>query len=351
MPKAGQTEIMNDEGERYKYTGQRQEVSIGLYYYGARYYDPDVGRFITEDTYRGELVDPQSQNVYIYTLNNPLKYVDPTGNYPIYKKKCTGVVVTFKDKGSSFFFARNENKKKHAKVDNAYENAINQELKAMKFEYEKYDIYFPANWIYDTFGTPSTFKGIQNVRLKDYYGFELGDIESDYEYFKEELNQSYPIEGDFESFMKGQLDIDSSGVVKRLTNHLVNTNTIEKKVGETINGAIKVKSIISSVKSMKENIDTIRYDPDEASMYMLDYVLTLPSEEANNYFKQFKTFSFEPIKNYGLDEAANKMHTIIQGRTLVDQAEMSYFFKEFIEASEYSMNMIMDSIDIITTLK
>ncbi|MFW6016292.1 MAG: hypothetical protein ACOCRK_07620, partial [bacterium] len=36
--------------------------------------------FITEDSYRGELVDPQSQNVYIYVMNNPIKYVDPTGH-------------------------------------------------------------------------------------------------------------------------------------------------------------------------------------------------------------------------------------------------------------------------------
>ena len=65
----------------YKYTGQRQVKGIGLYYYNARFYDPEIGRFIREDSYDGELDNPQSQNIYIYVMNNPLKYVDPTGNY------------------------------------------------------------------------------------------------------------------------------------------------------------------------------------------------------------------------------------------------------------------------------
>ena len=68
----------------YKFTGQRQVEGIGLYYYGARFYDPALGRFITEDTYPGEMIDPQTQNLYIYTINNPLKYIDPTGHYIVH---------------------------------------------------------------------------------------------------------------------------------------------------------------------------------------------------------------------------------------------------------------------------
>lgn len=70
LPRIGQTEIVDEEAGGYKYTGQREVVSIGLYYYGARYYDPSIGRFITEDTYLGELDNPQSQNIYIYVMNN-----------------------------------------------------------------------------------------------------------------------------------------------------------------------------------------------------------------------------------------------------------------------------------------
>jgi RHS repeat-associated protein len=62
-----------------KFTGQQLD-STGLYYYGARYYDPGIGRFISADTIVQRIVDPQTLNRYSYCSNNPLKYVDPTGH-------------------------------------------------------------------------------------------------------------------------------------------------------------------------------------------------------------------------------------------------------------------------------
>jgi RHS repeat-associated protein len=63
------------------FTGQRLD-STGLYYYGARYYDPQIGRFISPDTIVPDPANPQSLNRYSYCLNNPLKYTDPTGHWP-----------------------------------------------------------------------------------------------------------------------------------------------------------------------------------------------------------------------------------------------------------------------------
>lgn len=63
-----------------KFTGQRLD-STGLYYYGARYYDADIGRFIGPDTIVPSPANPQSLNRYSYCLNNPLKYTDPSGHY------------------------------------------------------------------------------------------------------------------------------------------------------------------------------------------------------------------------------------------------------------------------------
>ena len=65
----------------YKFTGQRLDDSTGLYYYGARYYDPVLGRFISADTLVPEPGNPQALNRYAYGLNNPLKYTDPTGHW------------------------------------------------------------------------------------------------------------------------------------------------------------------------------------------------------------------------------------------------------------------------------
>jgi uncharacterized protein RhaS with RHS repeats len=51
-----------------------------LYDYNARYYDPTVGRFVSADSIVPGAGNPQSLNRYSYTLNNPLKYTDPTGH-------------------------------------------------------------------------------------------------------------------------------------------------------------------------------------------------------------------------------------------------------------------------------
>ena len=66
----------------YGFTGKDLD-STGLYYFAARYYDPTVGRFVTEDTWEGRFHQPASQNRYVYVLNNPLRYVDPTGHWDV----------------------------------------------------------------------------------------------------------------------------------------------------------------------------------------------------------------------------------------------------------------------------
>lgn len=65
----------------YLYTGQERDEETGLMYYGARYYDSQVGRFMAVDPWEGDLKDPQSLNKYSYVRNNPMKYVDPTGEF------------------------------------------------------------------------------------------------------------------------------------------------------------------------------------------------------------------------------------------------------------------------------
>lgn len=64
----------------YKFTGKPLDQESGLYYYGARYYNPSIGRFTTPDVLRGDLSNPLSLNRYTYVRNNPLRYIDPTGN-------------------------------------------------------------------------------------------------------------------------------------------------------------------------------------------------------------------------------------------------------------------------------
>ena len=73
-------ESVNEVGNNKLKYNAKEEDATGLIYYGARYYNPKIGRFITADTVKGSLIDTQSQNRYVYVKNNPLKYIDPRGS-------------------------------------------------------------------------------------------------------------------------------------------------------------------------------------------------------------------------------------------------------------------------------
>ncbi|MEO2078270.1 MAG: DNRLRE domain-containing protein [Bacillus sp. (in: firmicutes)] len=76
----GSSTFLND----VKFTGAIEDTSTGLYYMNARHYNPDTGRFISQDTYKGTASDPWSQHLYTYTTNNPINFIDPSGFIPLY---------------------------------------------------------------------------------------------------------------------------------------------------------------------------------------------------------------------------------------------------------------------------
>jgi len=62
------------------FTGHEHDSETGLIYMKARFYDPDVGRFLSQDTYLGNNSAPPSLNRYLYAYNNPNLYIDPDGH-------------------------------------------------------------------------------------------------------------------------------------------------------------------------------------------------------------------------------------------------------------------------------
>lgn len=64
---------------KHRYTGQEADDSTALYYYNARYYDPQIGRFVSADPTVQHPTDPQDLNRYAYARNNPVMFNDPTG--------------------------------------------------------------------------------------------------------------------------------------------------------------------------------------------------------------------------------------------------------------------------------
>src|SRR5207249_2912320 len=62
----------------FQYTARESDTETGLYYYRARYYDPNPGRFLREDPIRFE----GGVNFYPYVKNSPVQYSDPFGLLP-----------------------------------------------------------------------------------------------------------------------------------------------------------------------------------------------------------------------------------------------------------------------------
>jgi len=64
------------------YTGHEMDDETGLINMNARVYDPLIGRFMSADPVLPDAGNMQAFNRYSYVINNPLVYVDPTGNMP-----------------------------------------------------------------------------------------------------------------------------------------------------------------------------------------------------------------------------------------------------------------------------
>ncbi len=63
----------------YKYCGEEFDEETGLIFLRNRYYDPEIGRFISKDPHSGKLDRPATLNPYCYVENNPINFVDPWG--------------------------------------------------------------------------------------------------------------------------------------------------------------------------------------------------------------------------------------------------------------------------------
>ena len=79
---------------RFKFNGQQYDPISQQYYLRARYYNPVIGRFTQEDTYRGD-----GLNLYAYCRNNPVYYADPSGH------SCDNKDTNQKQSGGSESFA------------------------------------------------------------------------------------------------------------------------------------------------------------------------------------------------------------------------------------------------------
>ncbi len=73
--------IDKNDTNAFRYCGEYFDSESGTIYLRARYYDPEIGRFISRDSFVGKNEDPLSLNLYTYCANNPIVNIDPTGHF------------------------------------------------------------------------------------------------------------------------------------------------------------------------------------------------------------------------------------------------------------------------------
>ncbi|MDE5776597.1 MAG: RHS repeat-associated core domain-containing protein, partial [Treponemataceae bacterium] len=122
----------------YKFTAKELDKETGLYYYGARYLDPKYSRWISTDPALGEyipkvggdnsklpsggLFNTASFNLFNYSNNNPVKYVDPDGENPVIAIAVyTGYKMLPKQDGSGFLYFDNTQPQRTGGYHNFYE--------------------------------------------------------------------------------------------------------------------------------------------------------------------------------------------------------------------------------------
>jgi RHS repeat-associated protein len=71
---------LDASANRFGFTGYLFDQETDLYWAKARFYDPEYGRFTSQDSVLGEVDEPPSLHRYFYGYANPLRYIDPTGH-------------------------------------------------------------------------------------------------------------------------------------------------------------------------------------------------------------------------------------------------------------------------------
>ncbi len=141
-----QSAVLADFFNPWQFASKRFDPELGLIYFGRRYYDPRLGRWLTTDP--AGFVD--STNLYQYVFNNPFRYTDPDGQFviaiPLVALTVKTLVVALaaaylahelekQDRHSHSSFARNFNAVAHQIVQNiggVSQYGLNKALDAKK---------------------------------------------------------------------------------------------------------------------------------------------------------------------------------------------------------------------------
>jgi RHS repeat-associated protein len=92
----------------YLFTGEQYDPNAGFYYLRARYYNSENGRFLTRDTWQGNMFEQITLHSYFYCNVNPVMYTDPSGKFSLNElATATDVILTLHGITSGFYNAIN----------------------------------------------------------------------------------------------------------------------------------------------------------------------------------------------------------------------------------------------------
>ncbi|WP_228486486.1 RHS repeat-associated core domain-containing protein [Paludibaculum fermentans] len=116
---------MYDSGRGSHSTGKERDAETGLDYFGARYFSGAQGRFTSPDAPFADQdpADPQSWNLYTYARNNPLVFVDPSGQYVCGSSMSEQQCKDFETSRQSAQASANAVKDKYGAGSSQYKNA------------------------------------------------------------------------------------------------------------------------------------------------------------------------------------------------------------------------------------
>ncbi len=77
----------------YQFTGAELDPTSGLYHMGARFYDPTIGRWLSEEPVQDQHFNPRALNFYAYAWNGPTGLVDRNGAWPMPPNLLLGISV------------------------------------------------------------------------------------------------------------------------------------------------------------------------------------------------------------------------------------------------------------------
>ena len=255
----------------------------------------------------------------MYVGNNPLRYIDPTGNRWV---DTTVVVIGFTDNSIMTFSAMNIDPQGLTRVYNALLNARMQELNVARFRCEVYH----ENFIERAFKKAFSFFGfeiggsrVRNIELMQSYGHDIFQLPAD---------KNRDLGADIAAFMLNQAGIGTYEIADKLVEKMFGTSTIGKVAGNLI----KATNIADSISKLAPAKGTDILSEEAIGFDYLTKIFVMNPEQAKSYFDDFEIIAGfingprkRHLKDYGISEASKIMHATVVSRRYVDRLEIEQF--------------------------